>query len=111
MDQRVLARFDLFHVNANQARGRHAVLAGAARDVSCARASHQRLRWDAAVIHTSAAESLALDNGDSHSRARQPNCKRRSSLAGTNYDRIISSCHRCTSKKEKVTIKKEEGKA
>src|SRR5438094_2259071 len=65
--------------------------------MSCARTRHQCLRWDAAVIDTSAAESLALDNRHLHSCASQPNRKRWSCLPSANNDRIIFSCHRVTS--------------
>src|SRR4029077_13776810 len=61
--------------------------------MSCARTRHQRLRWDAAVIDTGAAESLALDNRHLHSCVCQPNRKRRSCLASANNDRIIFGCH------------------
>src|SRR5436309_15875280 len=78
--------------------------------MSRARTRHERLRWDAAVIDTGAAEPFALDNRHLHSSVCQPNCKRRSCLASANNDRVIFSCHgdtslRTRSKKEKVRRK------
>ncbi len=102
MDHCVFTRFDFFHVNGDRAGNRHAIIAGPTRDMSCARARHQRLRWDAAVIDTGAAEPLALDNRHLHSCACQPNRKRWSCLPSANNDRIIFSCHRDTS--ARVTV-------
>src|SRR5205823_4694837 len=101
-DHGVFAHFDFFHVNGDRAGNRDAVIVGPTHDMSCARTRHQRLRWDAAVIDTGAAEPLTLDNSHLHSCVCQPNCERRSCLASANNDRIIFSCYRHTS--ARVTV-------
>src|SRR5205814_5355615 len=101
-DHGVFTHFDFVHVNGNRAANRHAIIAGPACDMSCARTGHECLRWDAAVIDTGAAEPLALNNRHLHSCVCQPGCKRRSCLPSANNDRIIFSRHRDTS--ARVTV-------
>src|SRR6266550_7377128 len=101
-DHCVFTLFDFFHINADRAGNRHAVIIGPTCDMSCACTRHQRLCWNAARIHAGAAEQFALDNRHLHSFVCQPNRKRRSCLTSANNDRIIFSCHRHTS--TRVTV-------
>src|SRR2546426_10492544 len=89
----VFALFDFLHINSDRAVDHHAILRGASRDMSCARACDQRLRRDAAVVDTGATEPLTLDDRHFHSCACQPDRERWSRLPSANDDRVIRRYH------------------
>lgn len=67
----ILASFHALHVDVDGARNVDAVIGGAAREVRCVGAGHQRLGGDAAGVYTGAPEEFALDDGDPHPAAGQ----------------------------------------
>jgi hypothetical protein len=84
----ILARLDRPHVDGNVALQPNTELAGAPRHPGRIGAGHQRLGRDAAGIHASAAERLALDDGDLHADLYQARGQRRSRLSGPDDDRV-----------------------
>ncbi len=92
LDDAVLAALDRAHVDADLA-CREAEFAAAARDMRSARARHQRLGGNAAVVHAGAAEQLALDERGLQTLLVEPRAQRRPRLAGSDHDRVELFCH------------------
>ncbi len=67
---RVLARLNRLHVDANRPADGDTEVGVPTRDERCLRARHQSLGWDATVVDASAAEMLAFDEGYALARLR-----------------------------------------
>ncbi len=91
-DDLVLARLHRAHVDAHFSR-REAVFAAAARDVRGARARHQRLRRDTAVVHARAAEVAPFDYRGLELLAVEPRGECRARLAGPDDDGVELLVH------------------
>ena len=88
-DDRVLARLDPLHVDADLAGDRYAVFGRPPRRLRRIGARHQRLGRRAAGVDAGAADEIALDDRDLHAGAGQPQCQSRPGLTGANYDRVV----------------------
>ena len=84
----VLPRLDPPHIDAHAAADTHAEFRRAPRHVRGIGARHHRLGRDAAGIDAGAAEQLALDDRDLHSRCGQAPGEGGPGLSGTDNDRV-----------------------
>ncbi len=92
-DDVVLAGLDRGHVDAHARRDDDTPASGRARHVRRAGARNQRLRRNAAVVDAGATEALALDDRRPASGLREAHRERRSRLARTDDNRVVTVAH------------------
>ena len=85
---RILARLNPPHVDADITPDHHTILGGAARDPGGIGARYQGLGRGAAGIDASSADEMALNDSHLHRGAGKAECQRWSGLAGADDDRV-----------------------
>ena len=88
---RVRARHHLGQVDADLAREHHAVVRAAPGQMRHLGTGHQRLGRHATGVDAGAAEQVALDQRHALARRGQASGQRRTGLAGTDDDRVVSA--------------------
>src|SRR5271165_4307927 len=90
-DDVILARFDTLHID-RDVPGAEPVIGSAAREVGGVGACDQRFRRSTADIDAGPTEASAFDDGNFHSRTRQPPCEWWPGLPGSDDNRVVG-CH------------------